>query len=84
MPKIIDLINMGPKTEIWLHEIGIETEADLRERGVIQAYIELKARNPHTINLMMLWAMQGALMGINCLHLPDEIKQSLKDELNQA
>ncbi len=48
MPKIIDLINMGPKTEIWLHEIGIETEADLRERGVIQAYIELKARNPHT------------------------------------
>ncbi|WP_419797990.1 MAG: TfoX/Sxy family DNA transformation protein [Terasakiella sp.] len=84
MTKIINLINIGPKTEVWLREIGIETEDDLRKRGVIPAYIELKARNPQTINLMMLWAMQGALMGLNCLHLPEEIKQSLKDELNQT
>ncbi len=81
MKPVAELMNLGEKTSVWLQEIGIETEADLRAMGVIDAYIQLKARNPHKVNLMMLWAMQGALMGINCLHLPDEIKQELKQEL---
>ncbi len=78
---IAELKNMGPKTSLWLAEIGIHTERDLRQRGIIDAYIEVKARNPRIVNLMMLWALQGALMDINCLHLPDEIKAALKQEL---
>ena len=81
---IQELKNLGPKTALWLADIGIHTEADLRARGIIPAYIELKARNPHVVNLMMLWAMQGALMDLNCLRLPDEIKQKLKQELQDA
>jgi hypothetical protein len=76
-------MNMGPKTEKWLSDIGIHTDDDLREFGLIEAYCELKARDPQKVNLMMLWAMQGALMGVNCLHLPDEIKTKLKKELDQ-
>jgi len=81
MTQISDLMNMGPKTQKWLHDINIYSEEDLRRVGVVMAYCQLKARDPQKINLMMLWAMQGALMGINCIHLPQEIKDSLKEEL---
>ena len=78
---ISEMKNLGPKTSLWLAEIDIHSERDLRSRGIIDAYIELKGRNPRGVNLMMLWAMQGALMDINCLYLPDEIKTALKQEL---
>ena len=82
--KIIELMNMGPKTEKWLADIDIHTEDDLRDMGVIEAYLKLKARDPLKVNLMMLWAMQGALMGLNCLYLPEEIKEELKQQLDDA
>nr|WP_321443930.1 TfoX/Sxy family protein [uncultured Cohaesibacter sp.] len=78
---IAEMKNMGPKSSLWLAEIGIHTESDLRQRGIIDAYIAVKGNNPRTVNLMMLWALQGALMDINCLHLPDEIKAALKQDL---
>ena len=78
---VAEMKNLGQKTARWLADIDIHTEADLRERGIIEAYLELKARDPRKVNLMMLWALQGALMDINCLYLPDEIKDALKVEL---
>jgi len=83
MTKIRDLMNMGPKTEQWLAAIGIHTEDDLRNVGVIKAYCQLKAHDPMKINLIMLWAMQGALMGINLNNLPKEIKEDLKKQLEE-
>ena len=81
MVQISSLMNMGPKTQKWLHDINIHTEEDLHRVGVVTAYCQLKVRDPQKVNLRMLWAMQGALMGINLIHLPQEIKDSLKEEL---
>ena len=81
MTVIPDLMNMGPKTTQWLKEIGIERENDLRDVGVIEAYIKVKANHPRRVNLMFLYALQGALMNMNCLHMPEEIKKDLQNQL---
>lgn len=81
---IIEMKNLGPRSSEWLAEIDIRTEADLRERGVINTYLALRAHKPRANNLMMLWALQGAVDDINCLHLPDDIKEHLKEMLTIA
>jgi DNA transformation protein and related proteins len=81
MTSLRELINLGPKSSKWLEDIGIKTEDDLRRVGVIEAYCQLKARDPQKVNLMMLWAMQSALLGISYRDLPAEIKESLKEDL---
>lgn len=76
------MINLGPQSVTWLKELGIHTEEDLRKRDILDIYLEIKARNPRKATLMMLWALQGALLDINCLYLPNEIKEQLKQELS--
>lgn len=78
---IFKMKNLGPKTSEWLAEIGIKTEADLRARGVIDTYLTLGEHNSRARNLMMLWALQGTVDDINCMRLPDDIKEHLKEML---
>lgn len=75
------MINLGPQSVTWLKELGIHTEEDLRKRDILEVYLEIKAQHPEKATLMMLWALQGALLDINCLYLPAEIKDQLRQEL---
>lgn len=55
-----DLRNLGPRAEALLAEIGIHSVEALRERGALEAYLELRRRGSmKTLN--MLWALVGAL-----------------------
>jgi DNA transformation protein and related proteins len=58
--RIRDLRNLGPKTESMLAEIGIRTADQLRVRGAVQAYVDLK-RAGVTNSMNSLWALAGAL-----------------------
>ncbi len=78
---ISEMINLGPQSVAWLNELGIQDEEDLRKHDILDVYLEIKARHPRKATLMMLWALQGALLDINCLYLPNEIKDQLKKEL---
>ena len=58
--RIRDLRNLGTRSEQMLAQIGIHTATQLRRRGAVQAFSELK-RAGVTSSLNMLWAMAGAL-----------------------
>lgn len=58
--RIRDLRNLGTKSEQQLALIGIRTADELRRRGAVRAYVDLKAAGvPAALNL--LWALAGAL-----------------------
>ena len=58
--RVRDLRNLGPRAETLLAEIGIHSVEALRERGALEAYLELRRRGSmKTLN--MLWALVGAL-----------------------
>ena len=58
--RIRDLRNLGAKSEELLAAIGIRRVEQLRRRGAVRAYVELR-RGGHTASLNLLWALAGAL-----------------------
>lgn len=81
--RVENLVNIGPKMTAYLAEIGITQEAEIRERGVVETYLELKTRWPRIMNRMALYALYGALTDQNCLWLPQETKDWLEEELTR-
>lgn len=70
--------NLGPVSMRWLALVGVHTEAELRARGSVAVYRELRARGmPSAANL--LYAMEGALMGLRWDRVPDVVKQNLRE-----
>lgn len=58
--RVRDLRNLGPRAETLLAEVGIHSVEALRERGGLEAYLELRRRDV-VKSLNMLWALVGAL-----------------------
>jgi DNA transformation protein len=61
LSKLRDLKGLGPKSEMLLIEIGINTEEKLRELGAIRAFIRLKKESNSKPSLNFLYALVGAL-----------------------
>lgn len=61
MGKLRDLPGLGPKSEAWLIEVGIETPDALRELGAVRAFIKLKKECSNKPSLNLLYAMAGAI-----------------------
>ena len=76
-----NLVNIGPKMTAYLAQIGITHEGQIRERGVVQTYMALKAEWPWVMNRMALYALYGALTDQNCLYLPQETQDWLEEQL---
>lgn len=81
--KISQLRNLGPRMEYYLGEVGIKTEKDLRRIGPVNAYLMIKPLAPRVLNRMALYAIYGALTDQNCIHLPEETKEWLEEELRK-
>lgn len=58
--RVRDLRNLGPKSEQMLARIGVHSVDELRRRGAVRAFVELK-RAGVTSSLNTLWALSGAL-----------------------
>ncbi|HRE47858.1 MAG TPA: TfoX/Sxy family protein [Aggregatilineales bacterium] len=71
------LMNIGAKTEQMLKDIGIMTADDLREIGAVNAYLRLVAMG-YPKHLMILYALEGAVKGVNLLFLTAEEKAALQ------
>jgi len=58
--RLRDLRNLGTRSEELLGHVGIRTVEQLRARGAVQTYVDL--RRARVVNSMnMLWALAGAL-----------------------
>lgn len=75
--------NMGPKTKVWLNEIGIHTLQDLEAIGAVEAYRRLKASRPQEVTLNALWGLQGAVLNLHWNALPPDMKAELKAQVEE-
>lgn len=77
------LPNLGPASAGWLAAIGIRNRVDLAELGAVDAYLEARHAFPGRVTLNLLYALQGALLGIGWRDLPASLKESLLREVEQ-
>jgi len=72
-----NLKGLGPKSELMLMDVGINTEAQLREIGAIRAFIRLQKEGSSKPSLNFLYAMVGALEGEHWLNVAKHEKGQL-------
>lgn len=78
------LRNIGPKSREWLAAVGVQSLEDVERLGVVETYVRVKAAFPDHVSLNMLWGLQGALMEIPWNQIPDDIKQDLLKQVEDA
>lgn len=77
------LKNIGPQSAGWLRDVGIETEGDLIEAGAVMAYKILQHRFKG-VNLLMLYALEGALQNRHYNSFSPEEKEVLKKAASES
>ncbi len=80
--RLRDLPNLGPRSEHWLQSVGIEDVDTLADVGPVEAYRRLRAAAVPGLSLNYLWAMEGALEGIDWRYLTPERRQELRDAVD--
>ncbi|NLO86602.1 MAG: TfoX/Sxy family protein [Clostridiales bacterium] len=78
MSKLSDLPNIGPVVERQLHDVGIDTEEQLRAIGAKEAWLRIKAIDPSACP-NRLYGMEGAIRGIKKTMLPSDVLSDLKN-----
>ncbi len=61
---IESLANLGPKSAAILASIGVTRLEELRVLGAVATYARAK-RSGHNVSLNLLWALEGALIGMH-------------------
>ncbi len=74
--ELLQLKNLGMASVNILRAIGINTYADLKRTGAVEAYKRIKARDIN-VSKVMLYALQGALLDIHWNDLSPDLKRRL-------
>lgn len=80
--EISKLRNLGPTSEKMLNSIDVYTLDDIKELTPVVIFHILKSRG-YDVTLHMVYALQGAIMDLHYLELPEEIKTDLKNEIER-
>jgi DNA transformation protein and related proteins len=75
--RVVDLPNLGPRTARLLADIGIRTEDDLRGVGAVEAFVRLRFETGERVSMNLLWALYGALAGVDWRRIDPAVKQEL-------
>jgi DNA transformation protein len=81
--ELLQLKNLGMASVNILHAVGINTYADLRRIGAVEAYVRIKARDIN-VSKVMLYALQGALLDVHWNDLDPEMKLQLVAQAEQG
>lgn len=79
--ELSELTNFGPTSQQWLNAIGVHTKSDLVRLGSIHAYRLMKERG-FNVTMNMVYAMEGAILGIRWDELPEKLKAELQVAVN--
>ncbi|MGD9582458.1 MAG: TfoX/Sxy family protein [Lysobacterales bacterium] len=73
--------NIGPKSAAWLRQVGIRSEADIKQAGALAVFMKVrKAGFRPSLNL--LYALEGAVQGCHWTALGEQRKSELVLEVN--
>ncbi len=71
--------NLGPVFAARLQAVGIESPEELRNVGAIEAYVQLKRAFPAETTHVSLYALHGAVAGVQWYTFSEETKAALRD-----
>ena len=77
--ELLQLKNLGMASVNILRAVGINTYADLKRTGAVEAYRRIKARDIN-VSKVMLYALQGALMDVHWNDLSPDLKRQLVED----
>lgn len=77
MPELTSMMNIGKEMARKLTAVGIDSPEKLAEEGAKQAFFKVKAVFPN-VCLVHLYALEGAIEGVEYNCLSEETKQELK------
>jgi len=73
--------NIDPAITQWLHEVGIDSATQLRQIGAAAAYRTMRAWRPWRTELIVLWALEGAICDIDWIDVTPERRLELRREV---
>lgn len=76
LTRISDGLNLGPKSEKELNAIGINSLEQMREMGWEEVCLQYIYSYPKRLNLNMVYAVIGAIHGVDWRHLSPPFKES--------
>ncbi|MDQ3161098.1 MAG: TfoX/Sxy family protein, partial [Pseudomonadota bacterium] len=68
--------NIGPKSAAWLRQVGLRTQADIRQIGVVDAFMKVR-RAGFKPSLNLLYALEGAVLDCHWQEVPDARRTEL-------
>lgn len=75
------LENLGPVSTRWLAQVGVTTVEDLRSLGVVETYRRVKAEFPRRVNVLLLYALHGAVDGVHWNTYSPAVKAQMRAEV---
>ena len=82
MGELSKLYNIGITVEKQLNEVGIMTEAELKNVGAKEAWLRIQMIDESAC-IHRLLALEGGIRGIKKTELPEEVKMDLKQFYNE-
>lgn len=70
------LRNIGPKSAAWLRQVGIHEPEQLIELGAVEAFVRIR-RAGFRPSLNLLYALEGALLGVHWQDVPHDRRGEL-------
>ncbi len=83
MDDLTKLPNIGPVLAEKLNQIGVSTYDDLAEIGSVEALIRI-GQTDITAFANMLYALEGAILGVRWHNIPREHREKVKNDFYQA
>lgn len=77
MAELTSMRNIGREMARKLAAVGVDTPEKLREAGAKDAFFRLKTLYPK-VCLVHLYALEGAVRGLDFNDLPGEVKGDMK------
>src|SRR5687767_13750866 len=81
--EIPRLRNLGKVSAGWLAAIGITRREQVETIGPVEIYLRLKSLG-YSVSLNLLWALQGAVLDVPWNEIPQEMKKTLRAEVEAA
>ena len=79
---LLALKNLGNTSINWLRSIGVNTQDELKNKGAVEAYHEIKQRGIR-VSKVLLYALHGAMIDTHWNDLDLETKSKLLDRANE-
>ena len=79
---LIELKNLGKTSVQWLNAVGIRTLEQLHEVGTVAAYCKVRDRG-FKVSKVLLYAMEGALIGKHWNDLDEDYKHRLLKQVEE-